>query len=394
MEHKTHACRLPFIKVSLVSRHFGPLGGLEKYGWRMAQAFAKRGAHVSIVTSDAVKKSEFHPLIHFHTLPVKKWLNFRKMEEFDAACHKWHANQGFDVIFGMDRTRHQTHIRAGNGVHAAFLKHREKMEENHSFFKTALNPLNRTILKIEKQAFESQELKVLFTNSNMVKKEILTYYQTPNEKIQVIHNGVEWNEMEKDFNSWLEKKQTTCSELGLDPSRYHFLFIGNGFKRKGLIPLLKALSILPFKDFHLSVLGKDKTTFDFIKLANKWGLKDHVSFFGPRLDVRYFYQYADSLVIPSFYDPFANVTVEALAMGLFVVTSQTNGGNEVLKTENGVVIEDLQDPQAFAQALTTAIMHPKTWIRSQNIRNSVKHLDFSNQLTTLIDFTLDSVYEK
>jgi len=394
MEHKPHACRVPSLKVSLVSRHFGTLGGLEKYGSRIAQAFTKRGAHVSIVTSDVIKKSEFHPLIHFHTLPVKRWLNFRKMKEFDEACRKWHAKQGFDIIFGMDRTRYQTHIRAGNGVHAAFLKHREKMEENYNSFKATLNPLNRTILKIEKDAFESPELKILFTNSHMVKKEILTYYQTPPEKIQVVHNGVEWNEMEKDFNSWLEKKQGICTELGLDPSRYHFLFIGNGYKRKGLTPLLKALSLLPFKDFHLSVLGKDKSTFDFIKLTEKLGLEDHVSFFGPRPDIQRFYQFADSLVIPSFYDPFANVTVEALAMGLFVVTSKSNGGNEVLKTENGIVIEDLLNPQAFAQALTTAIMHPKTWIRSQNIRNSVKHLDFSNQLTTLIDFTLDSLHEK
>jgi UDP-glucose:(heptosyl)LPS alpha-1,3-glucosyltransferase len=392
MENKTHTCPLPSLKVSLVSRHFGNLGGLEKYGWRIAQAFTKRGAHVNIVTSDMIKKSEFHPLIRFHSLPVKKWLNFRKMEEFDRACTKWHEEGKFDIVFGMDRTRHQTHIRAGNGVHAAFLKHRENMGENYSSFKSALNPLNRTILNIEKHAFESPDLKILFTNSHMVKKEVLTYYQTPPEKIQVVHNGVEWKEMEKDFNNWLEKKQAVCNELGLDPSRYHFLFIGNGYKRKGLAPLLKALSILPFKDFHLSVLGKDKKAFDFIKLAEKLGLQDHVSFFGARSDIRKFYQYADSLVIPSFYDPFANVTVEALAMGLFVVTSKTNGGNEVLKPENGIVIENLLHPQAFAQALTTAIMHPKTWIRSQNIRNSVKHLDFSNQLSTLIDLTLESIH--
>ena len=43
-----------------------------------------------------------------------------------------------------------------------------------------------------------------------------------------------------------------------------------------------------------------------------------------------FYQMADALVIPSFYDPFANVTVEALAMGLFVLSSKHNGGPEIL----------------------------------------------------------------
>jgi len=294
----------------------------------------------------------------------------------------------------MDRTRHQTHIRAGNGVHAAFLKRREQMEGNYNSFKKALNPLNQTILKIEKDAFESPELKILFTNSHMVKKEVLTYYQTPPEKIQVVHNGVEWNEMSKDFNHWTEEKQSICDELSLDASRYHFLFIGNGYKRKGLTPLLKALSVLPFKDFHLSVLGKDRDITKFIKLVENLGLKEQVSFFGPRPDIRRFYQFADSLVIPSFYDPFANVTVEALAMGLFVVSSTSNGGHEILKGENGTIIEDLLSPDAFSKALTTAITRPKTWIRSQSIRNSVKHLDFSDQLTTLIDSTLDSIHEK
>lgn len=389
MDPKSHSCPIPSFKVSLLTRHFGTLGGLEKYAWRIAQAFTRRGAHVNILTADPIKKSEFHPLIHFHSLPLKKWLNFRQVQEFDVACEKWHQKHPSDIIFGMDRTRHQTHIRAGNGVHAAYLENRKLLEANYHPLKTKLNPLNRTILQIEKEAFESPHLKTLFTNSHMVKREVLKYYQTCPDKVQVVHNGVEWHEMEKDFTCWLEKKQGLCSQLGLDPSRYHFLFIGNGYKRKGLIPLLKALKALSFRDFHLSVLGKDKNISDFIAFSQELGLQDHVSFFGPRSDVRQFYQIADALVIPSFYDPFANVTVEALAMGLYVVSSPFNGGHEVLKEENGTVISNLLDEGAFAHSLSTAIMHPKTWIRSQNIRESIKHLDFSNQLSTLIDLTLD-----
>lgn len=375
----------PNIQVSLLTRHFRSIGGLEKYAMRIADGFTKRGAHVNILTSDPIQASEFHPLIHFHTLPLKKWLNFRKMKEFDRLCQKWHEKRPADIIFGMDRTRYQTHIRAGNGVHAAYMKTRE----NYSSLKAALNPLNKTILQIEKEAFESPQLKVLFTNSNMVKEEVLEHYNVNSDVIEVVHNGVEWDEMQKDFDCWIEKKQTSCIPLGLDPSRFHFLFIGNGYARKGLSPLLQALAILPFRDFHLSVIGKDNTMNDFMKEAHHLGLSDHVSFFGPRSDARMFYQIADSLVIPSFYDPFANVTVEALAMGLFVVSSKSNGGHEILKEEMGAVIPDLKDTQSFAEALSKAINRPKTWIRSQSIRNSVKYLDYSNQLSQLIDISLE-----
>jgi len=380
-----NTCPIPSIKVNLLTRHIKSLGGLEKYAYRIAEGFTRKGAHVNIITSDLITKSEFHPLIHFHTLPLKKWLNFRKMQEFDHLCKKFHSSQPADIIFGLDRTRNQTHIRAGNGVHAAYMKTRE----NYSSFKALLNPLNKTILQIEKEAFESPFLKVLFTNSNMVKQEVLEHYHVNPDKIEVVHNGVEWKEMQKDFDSWLEKKQNTCYKLGLDPSLFHFLFIGNGYQRKGLSALLQALSVLPMKDFHLSVLGKDKNIQEFIKETATLGLSDHVSFFGCRPDTRQFYQIADSLVIPSFYDPFANVTVEALAMGLFVVSSESNGGHEVLKEEMGTIIPDLKDRESFAKALSTALMRPKTWIRSQNIRNGVKHLDFSNQLSTLIDISLE-----
>lgn len=388
MSLKSHPCPNSSLKVSLISRHFGTLGGLEKYGYRLAKAFKKRGAHVTIVTSDSVKKNKLHPLIHFQFLPVKKWLNFRQMKAFDDTCRKWHQSQHFDVIFGMDRTRCQTHIRAGNGVHLAYLKQLAKIDNQLHSLKIRLNPLNRTILKIEKEAFESAELKILFTNSHMVKQEILTYYKTPPEKIKVIHNGVEWKEMKEDFHQWVEKKRGVCRHLGLNPSRYHFLFVGNGYKRKGLTFLLKALNLLSFTDFHLSVVGKDRSINHFIELSQALGLKEHVTFFGPQLDMRPFYQYADSLVIPSLYDPFANVTLEALAMGLYIVTSKTNGGHEILNPENGILIEDLFNSNAFAQALQVATERPKTWIGSQNIRNSVEHLDFSNQLTPLIDLTL------
>ena len=65
-------------------------------------------------------------------------------------------------------------------------------------------------------------------------------------------------------------------------------------------------------------------------LAAKLNIQRRVTFFGPQKEIRPFYQFADALVIPSFYDPFANVTVEALAMGLFVVSSKSNGGHEIL----------------------------------------------------------------
>ena len=89
-----------------------------------------------------------------------------------------------------------------------------------------------------------------------------------------------------------------------------------------------------------------------------------------------------------FYDPFANVTVEALCMGVFVVSSKTNGGHEILQPENGTIIDSLHDPESIAAALEYAMAHPKTDLSARQIRESVKHLDFENQLSLLTEKVL------
>ena len=388
MPLKHHFCPLPKATISIISRHFNTLGGLEKYTRKTAEAFAIRGFKVNILTLDKTGQGNFNPFISFHTLPSSKWLKFQRVLEFSQACQKWHRKNKSDIIFGMDVTAHQTHIRAGNGIHAAYLCHRKRLETGFHPLITKCNPKHQAFLNIEKKALENPLLKKLFTNSMMVKKEALNFYKIPSEKIEVIHNGVEWGEMKADFLIWLRKKQSLLQAFGLNPLDHHFLFIGNGYKRKGLTYLLHGLKMLAFKDVHLLVVGKEKNIPYYVQQAKELGLEKRVTFFGLRSNIIEFYQVADSLVIPSIYDPFANVTVEALAMGLYVVSSPYNGGKEVLKEGNGTIISDLKDPKIFAEALAKAVMHPKTWIRSQNIRESIKYLDFSNQLSTLLDSTL------
>lgn len=307
------------------------------------------------------------------------------MEQFDQFVQKWLSNTSADLVFGMDRNRFQTHIRAGNGVHAVYLESRKKTEGHFKHWICTLNPMHRKILSLEKSAFEHPGLKKLFTNSHMVKREILERYQVDAGKIEVIHNGVEWHEMENDFSNWPLEKRLFLEKHALPKDSFHFLFVGHGYQRKGLLPLLRAFSLLRNEEIHLSVVGKERHLPFFLAEAKRLCIQEKVSFFGAQKEIRPFYQMADALVIPSFYDPFANVTVEALAMGLFVVSSRHNGGSEVLAKQNGCIIEELTDPDSLAAALKEALLHPKTMSHATATRASVASLDFSKQLTRLID---------
>lgn len=360
-------------------------GGLEKYASRIASRFLEKGCQVTLLTQGAAPSID---PINIFAAKTWSWPAFIRMEQYDRFVKHWLSRNRFDLVFGMDRNRMQTHLRAGNGVHAAFLQSRILTEGRMKWLVCQANPLHRKILELEKAAFENPHLQKLFANSQMVKREILDRYRIDPSKIEVVHNGVEWVEMQSAFDAWETKKPQIAKQLGLDPTLFHFLFIGNGYLRKGLGQLLKALARLKRKDFVLSVVGKDTHWEEYRAQAEKLQLKNQVVFFGSQKDPRPFYQMADALAIPSFYDPFANVTIEALAMGLFVVSSKTNGGHEILSDINGSVIEDLTDIDSIAAALGAAFNRPKTVESANTIRKSVRHLDFSLQMPLLVDASL------
>lgn len=361
------------MKVAILKSGLSRTGGLEKYTWRLARALQQKNHAVTLISTEAPAPSDV-PIV---AEPLRSLLSFRKVQEFDRYCQKTLGTLKPDVIFGMDRNRFQTHLRAGNGVHAAYLQHRALHDSLFKRLSFRINPLHKTLLHLEKTAFEHPCLEKLYTNSRMVRDEILHFYKTDPKKIHVVHNGVEWHEMQAPFDAWEEQQKCRAS--------YSFLFIGHNYQRKGLRPLLQGLSLLSTQDFTLTVIGKDKNTAHFKALAKRLGLENRVHFLGARTDIIPFYQQSDCLVIPSFYDPFANVTLEALAMGLYVVSSKTNGGHEVLSPESGTVIEALTDPTSVAAALEEALKHPKTEPSAQAIRDSVRHLDFARQLSVLTD---------
>lgn len=372
--------------VTLMKSDLSKQGGLEKYTWKIAQDFCAKGAPVTLLTSGNPTPLFSSPLLKIVSLPVKKTLSYLNVVSFDEACHRYLLKHPTPIIFSLDRNRFQTHLRAGNGVHAAYLHHRSQTEGLTKRVSFSINPLHQTILSLEKKAFEHPDLQCLFTNSHMVKEQVLAHYRTDPSKIHVVHNGVEWHELAPAFQKW---PQARAERKEIDRSALQLLFIGHNFRRKGLEPLLHALSYLRKEHFQLSVVGEDKDLSYFTSLCRHLHLQGRVLFFGKQPSAIPFYQYADALIIPSFYDPFANVTIEALAMGLFVLSSNHNGGKEILNEKSGAVIPHLNDPKEFSRQLLTLFSKRKTAASASAIRDCVQHLDFSRQLDAITHTTLN-----
>ncbi len=376
-------------KILILLNKFHTLGGLEKNAWRISLALRDKGYEVFILCASNHLSIEENNIIFLESKTIK-WPPSARLHHFDKKAIKFQKSNDFSLVLGLDKTSMQTHFRAGNGCHKEYLKKRMKIENFFKKILISINPYHKTILRIQKKAFENPALKKIIVNSNMVKKEILKYFKTPEDKISVIHNGVEWNEKQNDFELWKAEKDNFIKINNIQNNLFHFLFIGSGYKRKGLIQLINALEVIKNENFLLSIVGKDKNQKFFKKHVKKKGLEKKVMFHSFTDNPISFYQLADCVVIPSIYDPFANVTLEALSMGNFVITSSSNGAWEILNHKNGMVIEDIFNKTKFSQALLFAMnKKKKTKKSSEAIRNSVKDYDFSKHLNEVIKVLID-----
>ncbi len=366
--------------ILITKRTFSLFGGLEKNALRLAKELADKGFDVHFFSSSKLKDMPYRCIYR----PLSKNLSRTgKVRAFDLLSQKWQKKNSYHAVIGMDRTTMQTHLRAGDGCHKSYLQRRKQAA---SFFEKLLlpfNPMHSALLQLEKKAFENPHLKKLIVNSRMVKEEILSHYSIPEKKISVIHNGVEWIENQPLFNQTFEKQKEIKEQLALKSGSSVLLFIGNGYKRKGLPFLLRALAQIANASFYLVVIGKDKNIAYYQKFAKKMGLEKKIRFLGPQGDVYPYYQLADCLIIPSLYDPFANITLEALSMGLYVLSSAYNGGKEILTDSIGRIV-DIFDQNSFSKELLSLIEKKKTPSSALKIRSAIKGFDFSNQMHTLI----------
>jgi UDP-glucose:(heptosyl)LPS alpha-1,3-glucosyltransferase len=219
--------------------------------------------------------------------------------------------------FSLDRITCPDIYRAGDGVHKVFLTVEKKSK---------LNPLHPIYLFLEKRCFNNT--KRIIANSNMIKDEIISTYDIDAQKIDVIYNGVE----SKIINRKSSFKKLS-KEFDLDKNSQILLYVGSGFKRKGVEEFLQIISKLKNSYIKAFVLGKEKNIEYYRNLSKELNVDNRVIFTGPREDVDDFYTISDIFLFPTRYEPFSNVVLEAMNFKNVVFTTHQNGASEILDRE-------------------------------------------------------------
>src|SRR5204862_7713294 len=120
---------------------------------------------------------------------------------------------------------------------------------------------------------------------------------------------------------------------------------------KGLREAIEAMARVKDERLHLTVVGKPSPD-AYLRIAKNLGVANRVNFAGATTDVRPFYRAADVFVLPTRHDPCSLVVLEALAMGVPVISTIFNGACEIM-TEglHGFVLRDPADVNALAEAM-------------------------------------------
>lgn len=319
------------MKIAVVRQRYNPYGGAERFVERALGALVQEGAEVTLITRSwegAEIREGYTQLI----CNPKASGRVARDRSFARCAQEAMANGGYDITQSHERIPGCMIFRAGDGVHAAWLDHLRRVRSPLGRFGLAINPYHRYILAAEREMFAHSNLRAIICNSRMVRDEIVRYYGVPEEKLHVIYNGVDLDAFHPGLAG--EHRQTMRRTYRIDEETPLFLFVGNGFERKGVPQLLRAFAAIRNKDARLAIVGGDKKLDSMRKLADRLGLGDRVLFTGPQKDVKPWYGAADAFVLPTLYDPFPNAALEAMACGLPVLTSSTCGAAELI--ENGL----------------------------------------------------------
>ena len=319
-------------------------GGAERYLSRLAEALKKQNIDFKIVNSIFPK---FLP----------SWLRVI-LFNFQVCLFK---NDKF--YFSLDRITCPDIYRAGDGVHKVFLDIKKKSK---------LNLLHPIYLFLEKRCFKNA--KCIIANSLMVKEQIINCYDINPNKIRVIFSGIESKEIH--YQKAFEK---LSKQYLINEGQFIILYVGSGFKRKGVKEFLEIISRLDKNNIMAFVIGKENNINYYQNLAKELNLEKKVVFTGPREDVDDFYTISDIFILPTYYEPFSNVILEAMQFENVVFTTKQNGASEILedyfmmnKPNDFSVVSSIND-----------LLNNKTRLQKLKKENRVKSKQFSieNNLT-------------
>lgn len=336
------------MNLAFLTRRYGRIGGTERDLHELTIRLVARGHEVHIYCIE--ERMAPPDGIHIHRIPV---YGFGRLARFFSIAFfgpRRARKNGHDLLISYERVFQQDVARCGGGTHRLFLR---RMAEKSSPLKRlvrTLDPYHQLVQFTEKRQFSAGHFRRAHAVSELVKQELIDAYDVPASSIDVIYCGVDTDIFRPDS----ESRRKIRSDLDIPPEAQVALFLGNGFKRKGLDAFLAGIA--KTDGVHGLVVGTDSQMPSYQALARKLGVETRVRFAGQQTETFLYYAAADIFVLPSVQEAFGVVVLEALATGLPCIVSSRAGAAEVLpESMQAYLLADPRDATEMAAKIERAL---------------------------------------
>lgn len=371
------------MRVALVIDHLDAgRGGAEGYITRLARGLVGRGHEVDVFAN--TWRGDLRG-IKTHPLPMLPYPRGAKALSLSLAAKMLVHKDRFEVVQGFGATWRVDVHRPGGGSERAWLV--REIQSHPSGWRRFLAGLCLRVswklavnLWIEARLYRKGRLPLVMANSNMVARDLLRWHPgLDTGRLRVIPNGVDLDRFHPhNRERWgMEARQ----ELGISQDQVAILFMAHNFRLKGLGCLLSALEEGTPRHFVLLVAGRGNRK-PYLGRIGRMRLQ--VRFLGAVECTERLLSAVDLLVHPTFYDPCANVCLEAMASGLPVVTTLSNGASELLEEGvSGYVVPEPWDTALLRERILALGEKELRERMGEAARKAVEHLS--------MDWHLDQV---
>lgn len=303
-------------------------GGLEVWEQRLGRALIESGHQVTFCVKRGSKLHEELQTggFHVHAFPMRGDMDPRTVLPMARLIRK----EGIDVVLSMrERDFRLVGLAAklaGRGRVIARLRavcghDRAQWRRDFQFVRQ----------RWRYRYFASR----VVTNSEMGKRDLVEGGWLPDEKVEVIHNGVDL----RAFDPERVSRGILRQEYGIPADALVAVLIGRIGERKGQVILVKAAEEIlrrqPSAFFLLVGVPSDQAYYaEMAKYLEQSPFRERILFTGLRHDIPQVLADADVLAHPSEWEGLPNVVLEAMAMGRPVIATNAGGTAEVV--EDGV----------------------------------------------------------
>jgi UDP-glucose:(heptosyl)LPS alpha-1,3-glucosyltransferase len=326
--------------------------GVERIMLETANYLARRGHDLTVYAAE-FEYDSLDARIHTQLIPLPKSRFAAPIGLFARAVKEKLRSQQFDLHCTFGVVCPDGGVEWVQSVHKAWLEISQTTRDLGGRITQMCNPIHPMLLRQEHHRMAGRNYRKLVALTPDVSSDLQRLYRVPVSDIEVLPNGFSSN----DFN--LENahkyREVLRQQLGYSATDKVVIFVANELERKGFYSLTQAISMLEDQDIKLLVAGKVNGENEKRYLSDL-SLYSRTKFVGPSAEVYKYYAAADLFALPTKYEAWGMVIVEAMACGLPVVTSRLAGASVAVKEGiNGLLLDNPSDPAEVAQKLRHAL---------------------------------------